>query len=526
MNSARDVTINQQQLVARPPLPDAAIVNSSPQGAGLVGLPRRPAAVFAGRGDALERVHTALTGPRSLDVAGAVITQAAVHGLGGIGKSELALQYADRHRGVYRLVWWIDADTPAQIQTGLAALTRALCVGSHSVAAAQATTEEAAAWAVSWLASRAGWLLIFDNVEHPDHLDPYLGRMAGGSVLITTRRDIGWHHLGCVPISVDVLGVEAATAVLAALIGPTSASPSELPELAALAQELGCLPLALRQAAAFITRTPGMTAPAYRRLLRTSPARAHAAGHPGQAVVAQVWTLTRERIAGLDPLAPRLLALLACYAPDQLPIAVLHHLPGTDELRVGQALEVLASYSMITISPGRDAVSVHRLVQAVILADLREQERQAVRDQAGDLLAAELPEHPEVIGSWPAYRRLLAHARAVLPPRSAAMGQVIAYLKASGDYTTAKTLQHQRYQAQLDHHGPEHPDTLSAQAALAYYTGMAGDVVAARDQFAALLPIRERVSGAEHPSTLTARANLAFWSGEAGDAVGGCGRGA
>jgi hypothetical protein len=63
--------------------------------------------------------------------------------------------------------------------------------------------------------------------------------------------------------------------------------------------------------------------------------------------------------------------------------------------------------------------------------------------------------------------------------------------------------------------GAEHPDTLAARANLAYWAGEAGDAAAARDQFAALLPVRERVSGAEHPDTLTARANLAYWTGQA-----------
>ena len=65
--------------------------------------------------------------------------------------------------------------------------------------------------------------------------------------------------------------------------------------------------------------------------------------------------------------------------------------------------------------------------------------------------------------------------------------------------------------------GPEHPDTLTARANLARWTGQAGDPAAARDQYAALLPVRERVLGPEHPDTLTARANLAAWTGEAGD---------
>jgi hypothetical protein len=67
--------------------------------------------------------------------------------------------------------------------------------------------------------------------------------------------------------------------------------------------------------------------------------------------------------------------------------------------------------------------------------------------------------------------------------------------------------------------GPEHPDTLTARANLAYWTGEAGDAAGARDQFAALLPVRERVLGPEHRDTLTARGNLAYWTGQAGDAV-------
>ena len=68
--------------------------------------------------------------------------------------------------------------------------------------------------------------------------------------------------------------------------------------------------------------------------------------------------------------------------------------------------------------------------------------------------------------------------------------------------------------------GPEHPDTLTARANLARWTGEAGDAAGARDQYAALLPVLERVLGPEHPDTLAARDNLAHWTGEAGDAAG------
>jgi hypothetical protein len=238
-----------------------------------------------------------------------------VYGLGGIGKSEPALQYALRNTGHYHLTWWIDADSPAQIQEGLADLARAITAGVHSVAAGQATVEEAVSWAVSWLAAHPGWLIIFDNVEQPTDIEPMLGRLTGGHVLITTRRAIGWHGL-CATVGLEVLDPLAAEHLLAGLIGPDRPAPSG--ELAALAEELGQPPLALTQAGVYIAHTPGMTPARYRHLLRQAPGRLHAAaaaGHDPGRVMARVWELTLSRITELDPLAPRLLQLLACYAP-------------------------------------------------------------------------------------------------------------------------------------------------------------------------------------------------------------------
>ncbi|WP_066376503.1 FxSxx-COOH system tetratricopeptide repeat protein [Herbidospora mongoliensis] len=522
IGSARDVAIGDQHhhhhlLSARVPLPDAAKVDAP---LGLTGLPRPATAVFVGREQVLRQMRDVLTATPS---ARTVITQAAaVHGLGGVGKSELALQYAAAHRQEYRLVWWVEADTPAQIEASLADVARALCAGAHSVAAAQATIEEAAGWAMAWLSGHTGWLLIFDNVEHADDVRRYLGRLAGGHVLITTRRAGGWSALGCAAIDVDVLAPAAATELLAGLIGPDIRAEEE--DLAGLAEDLGFLPLALRQAGAFIAATPGMSITDYRTLLLEEPGEVYAAAAPGsdaERVIAKIWTITCAQIAEASPLAPRLLALLACYAPDDLPITVLHQLPDTSKLRIGTALGVLASYSMIAISPGRDAVSVHRLVQAVTLTSLTDDQRHAVRLQAADLLTAALPDNPEVIDSWPAYRQLLPHARAALPPLSPAMDEVLVYLKASDDYTTAKTLHQHRHHFHLQRHGPEHPRTLNEHAQQAHCTGQTGDATSARDQFAALLPVIERVLGADHPDTLFARHNLARWTGQAGNAASG-----
>ena len=496
---------------ARGPLPDAA---STPAPPGLSRIPRRQARVFVGREQELERVEQALRGGRG------VITQApqaAVYGLGGIGKSELALQYALRCSDRYHLVWWIDADSPAQIQDGLASLARAIIAGKSSVAADQATAQEAVDWGVAWLAAHPGWLLIFDNVEEVGDIEPVLGRLTGGHVLITTRRATGWDGL-CKSINLEVLDADAAVRLLAELIGDVR--PASSGELAALAEELGWLPLALTQAGAYIAHTARMTVDRYRRLLREAPGRLYAAaiGYDPDRVVARVWDVTIDRIAQINPLAPRLMKLLACYAPDFLPIDVLYGLPDASELDIDEALGLLASYSMISL--GQDTVSVHRLVQSVTLARLTADQQDELRRLAADLLASALPEDPDRFENWPAYARLAPHARVALSPGSPAMARVIDYLGASGDYASAKELQHQRYLALSSALGLEHPDTLTARHSLARWMGAAGDVAGARDLFAEVLAVRERVLGLEHPDTLATRHELAYWMGAAGDVAG------
>jgi hypothetical protein len=102
------------------------------------------------------------------------------------------------------------------------------------------------------------------------------------------------------------------------------------------------------------------------------------------------------------------------------------------------------------------------------------------------------------------------------------MWQIAQYLGHSGSYAAARGL----FQLIADAHReddanePEHLDTLAARSQLAHWTGEAGDAAAARDQYAALLPIEERVLGPEHPATLNTRSSLATWTAEAGDAAG------
>ncbi|WP_449065414.1 DUF7779 domain-containing protein, partial [Planomonospora algeriensis] len=466
-----------------PALPPVAKVPAT----GLVGLPRRPAAVFVGRDDELATLQQALT-------AGPGVIAQAVIGLGGIGKSELALHYALTHHNHYDLVWWIDADGAQAIEAGLAALCRALCAGLAPAAATQAPAKEAAAWTLAWLAAHRRWLLIFDNVEEVGHLQPYLGRLHSGQVLITSRRDRGWQEVGTI-LRLGVLEPADAVRLLQSLLAPAAWEPDAAAQLAA---ELGELPLALKHAGAYIAETPGMTLSRYLHLLRTTAARDAVRPWQGSAeqAVARTWAVTMERIAATDQLAVRLLRLLACYAPDDLPCAVLYGLAehGTvDEIQVAEALGLLATYSMINRSPDGHAVSVHRLVQAVTRTGMNEGDRAALAAEAAALLQTALPDDPDRITSWPIYARLLPHARIALEFDSPGMAQVIDYLHASGAYRTACALQKQRLDDLHECLGADHPDTLAVRHNLAFWTGEAGDAARARDLLAELLPVRERV---------------------------------
>ena len=180
------------------------------------------------------------------------------------------------------------------------------------------------------------------------------------------------------------------------------------------------------------------------------------------------------------------------------------------------AIVALRRYSLIS-PPVGGLVSVHRLVQAVTLAQLHSDQAEAWRQAARSLIGAAAPGDPALPETWPIWAVLLPHVQARYPADSNAMALVASFLGNSGNYTAARELQQQIVDARKQVLGGEHPDTLTARANLASWTGQAGDAAGARDQYAALLPVIEGVRGAEHPDTLNTRAELARWTGEAGD---------
>ncbi|MEV0167593.1 tetratricopeptide repeat protein [Nonomuraea fuscirosea] len=461
--------------------------------------------LFVGRVQALARLDEALEGP-----GGAVVQ--AVHGLGGIGKSTLAAQWAAT-RGAARHcpIWWITADNAAGIDAGLAKLATALQPALSNVLPLEALKEQA----LQWLASHEGWLVVLDNVDNPADVQPLLARAPHGRFLITSRRATGWHRLAT-PIALDVLDQAEAVELLSGIL--THGGERDLTGIDELCTELGGLPLAIEQAGAYMTQadlTPGE----YAALLADHPGtmyRGRAEGTDPARTVARVWHVTLDRLAD-DPLPGRILRILAWYAPDDIPRALLGHLFSGPELI--SAVGRLAAYSMITVR--RDTLAVHRLVGAVARTPdpddphRRPEDIAEAREQAATALTRALPDRKE-FGLWPVWRILLPHVDAVTHQAEPQPGSFLhllmkeaLLLRITLHAVAGKIEDRQRALSEsVRDLGEDHPDTLTARDALAYGYEYVGEWDHSIPLHERNLEARLRLLGPDHPDTVRSRRDL------------------
>jgi tetratricopeptide (TPR) repeat protein len=400
---------------------------------------------FTGRREDLGRLDAALWAGRPGGGAPAhvaAITQAAVHGLGGVGKSTLAAQYGWESRERYAGVWQLAAETETGIADGLIVLGARFIPGL----ADRQDRSAAARAALDFIADggfEKPWLLIYDNAETPAALNDWTPR-SGAHVLITTRWP-NWHgRAAALP-----LGVFTPDEAVAFLLKATGRADAE--GAARLAEALGHLPVALDHAAAFCAET-GDNFDAYAaRLtdwLREAP---EAADYP-RAVFA-TFSLAIEKAAAGCPEAELLMGLLAFMDADDFPRAIIPEgVIGAHAL--SKATAALARVSLVTVKPqgeGGPLLSTHRLVQAVMRARLSERgEAERVALTALRLVADAFPFESHDVRHWPACERLLPHAFALLPgapdrgegaeKTSQLCNQAALYLMSRADYKAAEPL--------------------------------------------------------------------------------------
>lgn len=359
---------------------------------------------FVGREGELALLNTAFSGP------GDAVVQA-LHGLGGVGKSSLAAHWAATRRDRYEPVWWITAESEADVNAGLAALGAALRPPLAGVLQQETLRERA----LSWLGSHDGWLIVLDDVTDPRDIQPLLARVPGGRFLITTRLATGW-HTAARAVRLDVLRPEEAEDLFIRVL--TEQGPRDTDGAAEVCAELGHLPLAVDQAAAYCAES-GTSPREYLELLARYPATLYA---EGQRAIGRTWRVTLDRLTRDQPLTGDVLRVLAWYASDDIPRALLAGLAEPPALL--RAVGGLVRHSMIRI-PGEGLLSVHRLVQDVSrTADENDPHRRAediaaARRTAIDCLNSALPADVEQSGLWPVWWGLLPHIEALdrrLPP--------------------------------------------------------------------------------------------------------------
>ncbi len=259
-------------------------------------------ATFTGRRQILDRI----TSTFASNVSG--LAAVALHGLGAVGKTQLAIEYAWQCAANYKLVWWVSAEQATLIGDQLAALAPHLDLPVTGTATDADTVLTA-------LARRDGWLLIFDNIEVAADLRPWLPASVGGHVLITSRNPV-WGAMAT-PVEIDVFTRDEAVGFLQRRIHGLDAEVA-----AELADELGLLPLALEQAAGYLEATGTTTADyltRFRSRRATMLARGEDLAYGG--TIDTCWSLALERLRTTTPAAIQLLELAAYLGPEPIPLS-------------------------------------------------------------------------------------------------------------------------------------------------------------------------------------------------------------
>jgi tetratricopeptide (TPR) repeat protein len=470
--------------------------------------------VFTGRVEVLEQLHDRLAGTSM-----AVVAPMALHGLGGVGKTQVALEYAHRYMADYDLVWWIPAEQDELINAALAPMAPKLGVRSRDSIpeTAQAVRE----------VLRLGrpydrWLLIFDNADNPNEVKNFFPG-GPGHVIVTTRNP-AWSVVA-EPLEIDVFSRDESLDLLRRRVAGLSVA-----EATQVAEMLGDLPLAVEQASAWLAET-GMSAAEYVERLENQLVAAMDLSQPDDypTTVAATFRLSFDRLRERSPGAARLLELCAYFSPDPISLSLLYSdqmieslLPHDARLKERSVLAVLirdlTRFSLVKIDRGSNTIEVHRLVQAVVRAQMTTAELQEeAMHEVHRILVGARPrqggtDNPE---NWPRYDLIWPHlsgseayncdyedTRRLLIDR-------VRYLWKRGEYDEALESGweiDEQWQRKI---GPDHRQTLSLRFQIANVLRSAGRPEEAYDLDKEILDKQQGMLGDAHPLTLQTAGSLA-----------------
>jgi tetratricopeptide (TPR) repeat protein/CO dehydrogenase nickel-insertion accessory protein CooC1 len=466
---------------------------------------------FTGRAAVLETLRNKLAG------GGApVVLAQALYGLGGVGKTQVALEYAHRFMADYDLVWWVPSEHGDEISGSLAELAGKLDlrVGDNVTDAAAAALEELRR------DTTRHWLLIFDNAESPKDLEPYLPT-GSGHVLITSRNQ-AWAH-SAEPLEVDVFTGDESVAHLMRHV--PELDPDEAQQVA---HALGHLPLAIEQAAAWLEQT-GMPAQTYVEQLATQTAQILELNQPVDypTPVGAAWNLSLQRLQERSPAGVRLLQLFAFMSAGPISMTLLYSddmiralLPydqTLSELMLGRVIRDVGRFALIKVDQSNNSVQIHRLVQAVIRSQMTPDEVAETCHDVHEVLVGARPRQGETDDpeNWLRYNLIWPHltpSRAEECDESGARELLIDWVRYQwkrGEFDPALNLGRRLETLWTSKLGADDVQTLLLRFHIANVLRSKGQFSEARDLDSYVLERQRTVLGAEHPHTLMTAGGLA-----------------
>jgi tetratricopeptide (TPR) repeat protein len=467
---------------------------------------------FTGRDDLIEQLRKRL-------IAGGTtaVLPAALHGMGGIGKTQTAVEYIYRHLDDYDLIWWIQAAQPTQIRSGMTELAKQLRLPGSSEA-------HAAVPAVLDALRRGNpvrrWLLVFDAAESPEAVRKFFPTNGPGEILVTSRNP-EWAGIAR-PLEVSVFRRDESKELLRRR-GP-DISEAEADQLA---DRLGDLPLAIEQAAAWRAET-GMPVLEYLRLFDEKVAEIlEASTSPDYEVsVAAAWNVSFDELRTRNPAAHQILHICAFFSPEPISRDLFTGVRGVsispemdvtlrDPIQLARAIRDINRYGLAKIDHGNNTIQLHRLVQLVLRNRLAAPQLQAqMRHGAHQLLANLDPNDPESGRNWPRYRELLPHAYAaeVVDCSDSWVRQLVInlmrFLFQWGDHDEAAALARRAFDDFTAKLGPNDPQTLEVAWRLGLYLWVLGRFEEAAELNQRTLERRIQTSGENSEETLGVQTNV------------------
>lgn len=363
---------------------------------------------FTGRDELLDDLRQDLI--HNLNRA-AVLVPRALFGLGGVGKTALANEYAHRFRGEYDVVWWIPAEDLADVRRSLVELSRALRLPENTD---QSETIRTLLRALHEGYPKARWLLIYDNATTPGQIRELLPTPKRHGHVLVTSRERSWGEHGAL-LEVGTFTRPESIALLHRRAAQLSEEDADQ-----LSEVLGDLPLALHQAAAWHAET-GLPVAEYRRRYDEKLALLAEVDLPHEypRPVGAAFGVSYDQLQSRSEAAAQLLQLCSYFGPEPIYVEMLYRarnmvdLPQplrrqlADRSTIARELRETSRYELVKFDQARGRFQLHRLVQSVLRSTLTEAQRQTTPRNAHDILALANPGNPDEL----AVSDLVRHAQ-------------------------------------------------------------------------------------------------------------------